>query len=175
MDGYENFLLLRKRLEAMSDKNALLNLEGVRMSALNEFRELTSHGRSIILDGETITDVRRHSMSVEQKDRAVFSLGWECLKKATTVTRGSCLEQEIILRRLGILPHCALLHVLAMIENVTDGDGAPQLIPIKYNFYLMDDINNTFRGLTGKISLFYPEVPIGKVEQYNDAIMVEHI
>jgi hypothetical protein len=164
MDGYANFGLLRERLATSSDKTALTHLEMVRINALNEFHELTKLGKTITVDGMTYDDVKRHSMRVDQKERVVFSLGWECLKKADPVARDNFLDQDITLHRLDILPHSALLHVLAIIENITDGDGAPQLIPIRTNFKLIDDNNGVFKELITKIPLFYPKVPIGTVE-----------
>ena len=164
MDGYANYGLLAERLALDSDKTALTNLEMIRINALNEFSELTKLGKTITLDGVTYDDVKRHSMTVEEKERVVFSLGWECLKEANSAARDSFLDQDITLHRLETLPHCAMLHVLAMIENVTDGDGAPQIIVPRYNFYLVDDTNNVFRGLIAKMPLFYPKVPVGKIE-----------
>ena len=169
MDGYANFELLRERLRAHSDQAALANLEMIRVNALDEFRELTKLGKTITLDGVTYDDVKRHSMSVDQKERVVFSLGWECLKEANSAARDSFFDQDITLHRLNTMPHCALLHVLAMIENITDGDGAPQIITPRYNFYLTDDENNVFQDLIAKIPLFYPKVPIGKVEAIESA------
>ncbi|MCL2165349.1 MAG: hypothetical protein FWH55_13415 [Oscillospiraceae bacterium] len=169
MDGYGNFLLLRERLEADKDKNALMQLEVIRINALEEFSELTKPGKTITLDGVTFSDVKRSAMSVEERERVVFSLGWECLKKAKTASRDGFFDCDITLNRLDILPHCAMLHVLAMIENVTDGDGAPQIVKSRYNFYLMDDKKNVFKNLTGSIPMFYPKVPIGKIEAMSPA------
>jgi hypothetical protein len=165
MDGYGNFGLLRERLGKDSDKTALMQLEMVRISALDEFRELTKLGKTITLFGQTYDDVKRHNMSVEEKERLVIVLGGVCFEDGIESTvRDGCLEQDITLRRLDAMPNCAMLYALAMIENVTDGNGSPHGIPIRFNFLLTDDVNNIFQGLITKISMFYPEVPIGKIE-----------
>jgi len=167
MDGLANFGLLRERLGKAEDKTALMQLEMIRINALEEFRKLTQD-RILMLDGITYDAVKRHSMTVEKKERVVFSLGWECLKEAKPAARDKFFDTDITLRRLDTQPNCAMLHVLAMIENVTDGDGAPQVVAIRYNFYLIDDTNNVFRDLIDKIPVFYPKVPVGTVENIED-------
>jgi hypothetical protein len=164
MDGYANFGLLRERLGNDADKTALMQLEVIRLCALEEFRELTKPGKSITLDGVHYDDVKRHSMTVEQKERVTFSLGWACLKESKHEARDNFFDTDITLYRLNILPNCAMLHVLAMIENVTDGGGVPQVVPIRYNFYLMEDEKGTFQELIKKIPRFYPKVTIVTVE-----------
>lgn len=159
-----NFGLLRDRLSAAEDKNALMQLEMVRMNALEEFRELTKLGNTITMNGVTFDVVKRHSMSVEEKEMVVFELGWACLKEIKIEARDTYFDHDITLHRLGNMPHCALLHVIAMIENVTDGNGEPQIVTPRCNFILEDDINGVFQGLVTKLSLFYPKIPIGKVE-----------
>jgi len=91
-------------------------------------------------------------------------------KGAETTVRDGVFNVDITLHRLDTQPNCALLHVLAMIENVTDGDGAPQVVTPKYNFFLIDDVNNVFRDLINKISLFYPKVPIGTIENIESEV-----
>jgi hypothetical protein len=164
MDGYANIELLRERLGKSSDKTALTHLEVIRMSALEEFRELTKAGKTITVDGMTYDAVKRHSLRVDQRERVVFSLGWECVKEAKPAARDKFLDTDVTLHQLDILPNCAFLRVLAMIENVTDGDGAPQIVPIRYSFKLVDDEKGVFRELIDKIQIFYPKVPIGTVE-----------
>ena len=163
MDGLANFNMLRERLGKAEDKTILMHLEMIRMNALEEFRKLTQY-QTLTLDGITYDAVKRHSLSVEKKERVVFSLGWECIKETNSAARDKFLDTDITLRRLDTQPNCALLHVLAMIENVTDGDGAMQVIPIRYNFRLIDDNNGVFKDLITKIPLFYPKVPIGTVD-----------
>ena len=102
-------------------------------------------------------------MSVEERERLLFSFGWECLEDAKTEV-SNATDEKLWLRQTDIFPHCAMLHVLAMIEEM---DGSINFIypaPYRFNFYLsaIDD-NNTFRDLVNKIPLFYPWVTIGEV------------
>ena len=170
MDGRANFELLRERLTTAEDKTALMHLEMIRMNALEEFRQLTNLGKTLTVDGVTYDAEKRQTMSVEEKERVAFSLGWECLMEAKSVSRDRFLDQDIRLRQLDVLPHCAFLHVLAMIENITDGNGAPQIVTPRYNFSLVGDENHIFRDLIEKMTLFYPEVPIGGAEEFPSTV-----
>ena len=161
-----NFELLRERLGKAEDKTALPQLEIIRIQALNEFRDLTKLGKTITVDGQTFDAVRRHSMSVEERERLVFSLGWECMKGgAKMAARDNFLDVDITLHHLDILPNCAMLHVLAMIENITDGEGKPQIITPRLNFILTDDVEKVFQDLIStRLPIFYPEITIGKIK-----------
>ena len=161
-DRLGNFALLRGRLETAENTNALMQLDQIRMNAFNEFRELTKPGKTITVDGETFTDEKQRSMSDGEREWVVFSLGWECLKSATPVARDSYFDHDITLHHLGILPHCAMLHVLVMLENMSI--EVQQVIPFRFNFYLVDDINNMFKDLVAMLPLFYPLIIIGKVD-----------
>ena len=161
-DRFGNFSLLRERLATAKDKNALMQLEMIRISALDEFREMTKPGKLFKLGNETIDGVRRHKMSVEERESVAFSIGGEGLDFETAVIEG-CLNADITLRYSYEFPHCVMLNVLAIIENVTDGNGIPT-IPMSCNFHLLDDANNIFIDfISVKLPLFYPEVPISNI------------
>ena len=71
MDGLANFKMLRERLQTIGNQTAFLELEMIRMNALEEFRKLTQ-GQILTLDGITYDAVKRHSMSVEKKNGWCF-------------------------------------------------------------------------------------------------------
>ena len=158
-----NFALLRERLAKAENQKALMELEAIRLNALNEFRDLTSLGKTFTLGRETFDDLRRHSMSVEEKEQVVFALGGEFIDVEMNMNF-DCLDLQVLIQRADIASNCIMLNVLTTIENITDGNGEPELIPIRLNFNLIDDVNDVFQTLIEKISLFYPKLLIGKVE-----------
>lgn len=155
---------MRDRLDAAEDKRALMRLEMIHSNALEEFHQLTRPGGTITVNGMTINDVKRHSMSDVEKETVVFELGWECLKNADMKADGTYIDSIITLHRLSSTPHCAMLHVIAMIENMTDGNGESSIMMRRFNFILEDDINGEFKQLISTMPLFYPKVLIGRID-----------
>ena len=163
MDGLENFKLLRERLDSCDDKNTLMQLALIRIKALEELRALIASGATVTLNKTTYSAETWHSISADEKERALFTLGHHCLLSANANIADGFLDHDIQLNQLNILSNCAMLHVLAMIENITDGNGEPQFFTPRYNFNLTNDQGHVFQSLIAQIPLFYPKVLVGKV------------
>lgn len=163
-DRLDNFEMLKERLEKSESKDALVQLAMIRINALEEFRQLIYRGRTITIDGVEYSAINWRPTPAEEKEKVIFELGWSCLVEANVEASGEYFNHNVTLRQLAYVPHCAMLHVLTMIEHTTDGEGAPLFPSTRYNYCLLDDDNNTFRELLSKINLFYPKILVGTVE-----------
>ena len=126
------------------------------------------------MHGETAQyGLKLHAMSIEERERMLFSFGWECLVDAKTeLVNGT--NETIWLRHADIFPNCAMLHVLAMIENMDGTINTVYPAPYIFNFYLSGtDDNNTFQKLAHRIPLFYPWVTIGTVALKKNTVAPE--
>jgi|GEM_PF-5567260 len=115
MDGLANYKLLKERISNSGDKNVLAQLALIKMPAFEEFRRLTTGAASFTLCGTTYTIQTRHSMSVDEKELVTFLLGGSCVLSVETNLKDDYFNVDVKLRQLDIVPHCAMLHVLAMI------------------------------------------------------------
>ena len=165
MDGFANFNLLRERLQASEKKMPLFELELLRMNALEEHRKFAQSKDAFSTNGVFYyCGAALYAISAEERERTLFSLGQGCLQNVQSNIHDGFFDHHIVLCQLHMFPHCAMLSILAMIENITDGCGAPQLIPPRYHFRLLHDVSQVFQRLIEKIPLFYPGVSIGRIE-----------
>ena len=160
----ENIKLLRERLKKPEKRDAFTQLELIQENAFCEFYELVKPDKTIRIDGIPYSAKEWDRTLAEMKMEKILSLGKGCLVNAETATpHGGFFQVNLTLQRLDILPHCAILYILTMIENVTDGNGEPPF-PFMYNFYMASDEKKIFSDLIKEIPLFYPKILIGKIE-----------
>jgi len=175
MDGLTNYNTLRDRLKSNGNQAALSELEEIQAKAQNEFRAFMESGAKITIEDEEFTNEKRNAMSNEEKDRALFTLGSGCLegKVDTNMVNGN-LVSVVPMRLLNFFAHCAMLHVLVMLEDMEGLQEKAGFKKRKFSFVSSDHKESIdFNSFIEKIPSFYPWATTDRSSASEDESKIE--